>query len=145
YGCLSFTDGGEVQCELAVGRVELAFSVAVHVERSGGRVSLAAIVKNKCAYTICRVVGAGGVEQKGCHANGRIIVCGVKVKRSSAYSGIEAATGSAKERIPTNSCICSATRKALKRFAPFRCGEIRIAPVWRWADCVHLAQECDRE
>jgi hypothetical protein len=122
YCRASFTNGIEVQRELAVGRVELAFSVAVHGECSGGRVSLAAIV---CA---------GGVQQKRCYANGRNVVCGVEVKCSSADCGIIAAATSAKKRIPTNSGIRDTTGEALKCLTSFGCRGIGITSVWRRID-----------
>jgi len=53
--------------------------------------SSAVLLKNKRAYSNGPVVDASSVEQKRRYANGRIVVCGVKVKRSSTYSGIEAA------------------------------------------------------
>jgi len=103
-----------------------------------GSVFLGGIVKNKRAYSIGRVVDASSVEQKRRYTNRRIVVCGVEVKRSSTNSSIETSAGSAKERIPTKCCICSASRKVLKRFAPFGCGGIGIAPVRRRIDCLHL-------
>ena len=66
----------------------MAFSVAIKRKRTGGRVSLAAIVKNERAGSVGRVVGAGGVEQKRRYTNSRIVVCVVEVKRSSTNSGI---------------------------------------------------------
>jgi len=101
-----------------------------------GRVFLGGIAKNKRAYSIGRVVDASSVEQKRRYTNGRIVVCGVEVKRSS--TSIETSARSTKERIPTKCCICSASRKVLKRFAPFGCGGIGIAPVRRRIDCLHL-------
>jgi hypothetical protein len=76
-------------------------------------------------------VAAGGVGQKGGSADSRIFVSGVQYQRSSANTGIEAASGNALERKPTNCCVGSASRQTEKGVLPFGRGEVGINPVGR--------------
>src|SRR5207249_2904135 len=72
----------------------------------------------------------------GCCADRSIGIHGVKRQRSTAETGIEVTDGIDKERTPTERCISRAGSEKTKRFAPFRCREIGIAPLrcggWRW-------------
>jgi hypothetical protein len=95
---------------------------------------------------------AGGVKQKRCSASGRIFIRGVKIKRSSANSGVEAASGHAKQRKRTDCCVPKAQGESLKGVVPRSSGEVGIAPRgWR-ADCLRSWQkpnadkrQCDKK
>src|SRR5207247_3231959 len=78
------------------------------------------------------VLCAPAVEQQGCCADRSIEIHGVKRQRSTAETGIEVTDGIDKERTPTERCISRAGSEKTKRFAPFRCREIGIAPLRRW-------------
>src|SRR5206468_7325211 len=75
------------------------------------------------------ILCAGGVEQQRCRANCRIGICVVEGQRSAAYASIETAGRIQEEGTPTKRCISSARGEKTKRIAPFRCREIRKAPV----------------
>lgn len=51
-------------------------------------ISIAGIVENKRACSVCCVADAGSVEQKRRYTDSRIVICGIKVKRFSADSAV---------------------------------------------------------
>ena len=78
-------------------------------------------------------------------ANGRIVVCDVKVKRSSADGGVDAASGHAKQRIITNCRVRSARGETLKGVVSRSSGEVGIAPRgWR-VDRLRFRQKPEAE
>src|SRR6266404_9473760 len=112
-------------------RVSTASRVVKERERSIGCVVVAGIVRFKRGCSIGRVFCAGGVKQKRCSACSRIFIRGVKIKRSSANSGVEAASGYAKQRKRTNCCVPNARSESLKGVVPRSSGKVGIAP-GRW-------------
>src|SRR5262245_40027988 len=86
---------------------------------------------DQSGYPIGRVVGAGCVQQESRSTRGCVVVSVVEQKRSSANARVEAASGNALERRPANCCVRSAGGEGIKRIAPFRRGEVGIAPVRR--------------
>src|SRR5262249_20369916 len=124
-----------------VGRVGFPAAVAKERESSVGRVAAAGIVKFKRGCSDSCVLCAGGVKQKGCSASGRIEIPEVKIKRSSANSGVEVAGGDAKQRKSTNCRVPKAQGESLKGVVSRSSGEVRIASIGRRDNCLHLLQE----
>src|SRR4029077_11593161 len=103
-------------------------------------------VKDHCVCPGGRVPAAAGVEQKRCSAGCGVGTPIVQGQCSTAKTGVKAARGIEKERIPANSCVSSAAGQVKKRLAPFRCREPGIAPVrcrtWEGVrSCLHLWQK----
>src|SRR5207248_9049181 len=65
----------------------------------------------------------------------------VKIKRSSANSGVEVAGGDAKQRKRTNCCIPHAGGESPKSVVPLRSGEVGIASIGRRRKRLHLRQK----
>ena len=82
--------------------------------------------------SIGAVLCAGAVEQKRRSARCCIGIRSVEDQRSAAKSGVIAAGGIDKERIPTSCGVSSAGSEVEKRMAPFRYREPGIAPVRAW-------------
>src|SRR5947207_15921882 len=101
-------------------------SVNVIIERKGADsiVEGAAVVKDERVSSTGHIQRAAGVEQQRSGANCGIGIPRVEHKRSSANTGIVAASRKAFERKPTKCCIESAGGAAKKGVLPF-CG---VAP-----------------
>src|SRR5262249_36531775 len=83
------------------------------------------------------------VKQKRCDADCRICISGVEVQRSSADSGVEVGSRSAKQRVSTECSIANAARKTVKSVLAFRGGEVGIASVRRRHDCLRSGQKLE--
>ena len=66
------------------------------------------------------------------------LVSHIKKERPRADSGVEAAVGITKERIPTSCNVPDAGGEVKEGVLPFRRVEVGIAPVWRRDDCLRF-------
>jgi len=111
--------GGVVsECTGTNGSVDNASGIAKESLIAGGRVKVALCIAKESERSVGRVLKTRRSTQKRPGASGRIIVCGVEKKCSSASRSVEAACRVAPERKKTNSCIKAAARKAKKRILP---------------------------
>src|SRR5205807_8217727 len=125
--------------------VPAAGGVLIERKRANGRVAKAGGVKDQRVGSNGHVFIAGGVVQERCRAHCGIGIPVVESQRSSAKTGIVAAGGIHKKRIPTKPCVSSPAAERMKRIASFRCGEPGIAPVRGRSNlrrCLHLWQQC---
>src|SRR5207248_9600123 len=70
-------------------------------------------------HTIGRVERASGVVEQRSDTSGRVVVCAVQSESPCADGGVEAPSGIAPERKPTDCGIVTASRKAKQCVLPF--------------------------
>jgi hypothetical protein len=85
--------------------VGVAAGVPKECVSSGGYVQAAGGVAKECERSAGSVLPTGIVMDKRIYSSGRIVVCGVEVKRSSANGRVEAAGGVAPERHESDRCV----------------------------------------
>ena len=127
--CVVVSAGVDGERTRTDGRVGAAVGVVHERKVTGGSVGRTAVVKDKRVSSNGRVVCAGGVEQKRYSADRRIGIAVVEDQCPGAYTGVEAAGGIQKERLPTERCICSTSGEGIKCIASLRCREIGITRV----------------
>src|SRR5439155_6059905 len=128
-GCVVVSGGIGNERFPTSGRVGAAGGIVHERKVTSGSVGVPAVVKDQRVGSNSGVLCAGGVKQERCRAHCGIGIRVVEGQRSAANASIETAGGIQKQRTPAKSCISSPGGEKTKRIAPFRCREIRKAPV----------------
>src|SRR5215510_2176917 len=124
-----------------MGVVEETADIVQEREGTNGIVTEAVVVIGERVSSNSCIRSTSRVEQQSCSTNRGVGIAVVERQRGGANGSVGAGVSILKERERTDACVSQPASERLQRVTSLRCCEVRIAPVWRWTNCLDLGQK----